>query len=109
MALVKCKNCGFKTAVGFMPTTTCGILLAPAMVFGFFLSTFVLTGILKTYHLFYKILLGSILFITASFVGILACEYIPWTLEWLYAMIRHKCPDCGKRNWTYPFTEGFGL
>lgn len=108
MALVKCKNCNFKTAIGFMPTTTFGLFLIPGMVFGFFLSTTVLAGILKTYHLFYKILLGIVLFTAGSIAGLLAILYIPWTLEWLYVM-RLKCPDCGHRKWTYPFTEGFGL
>ena len=29
MAIVECKGCGTRRVVGFMPTTTCGLLLLP--------------------------------------------------------------------------------
>jgi hypothetical protein len=107
MALVKCKYCGYKGSVGFMPTSTCGMLLIPGFVVAVFIS-FHAFRILKNYHVVFSIVAAVVAAVAAFIICVLAIHYIPWTLEWLIAMA-HKCPECGKRKWSYPFTEGFGL
>lgn len=107
MALVKCKNCGYKGSVGVMPTSTCGMLLFPAMGLGGIVAVQIVA---KTAHLHtvYKIALAILAFIIVFIVGIYLIHVIPYSFEWLLAMC-HKCPECKKRKWSFPFTEGAGL
>jgi hypothetical protein len=42
------------------------------------------------------------------FLTLLAVYFIPHTVEWLTAFLR-RCPRCGSRRWSYPYTRGFGL
>ena len=77
----------------------------------------ILAASLTAGHMFfllkdYSFIVAFFAAIAAAFAAFMTCSlavhYIPWTLEWLIAMA-HKCPECGKRKWSYPFTEGFGL
>lgn len=106
MALVQCKGCGIKRAVGFMPTTTCGLLLLP--VFG----VAVVSGLagfdyFREVHIAGRLIIGLLAAILGCLISAVAVHYIPWTLEWCLAMTR-RCPECKGRKWSYPFTEGFG-
>ncbi len=90
-----------------MPTSSCGMLTAPGLVAAFFVS-FNTFPIFENYHVVFNIVAAVLAAVAVFFVCCFAVEYIPWTLEWLMAMA-HKCPECGKRKWSFPFTEGFGL
>ena len=107
MALVKCKGCGTRRVVGFMPTTTCGLLLLPgfgvAVAFGF--AGF---GYFQEVYVVGRIIIGLVAAILGFLLWVIAVHYIPWTLEWGIAMTR-RCSECKRRSWSYPFTEGFGL
>ena len=107
MALVQCKGCGIKRVVGFMPTTTCGLLLLPG--FGVAVASG-LAGFdyFHEVHVAGRMIIGPIAAILGFLSWVAAVHYIPWTLEWCIAMTR-RCPECKRRKWSYPFTEGFGL
>ena len=90
-----------------MPTSTCGMLSAPGFVAAVFMS-FHTFPIFKNYHDVFNIVAAVVAAVAVFITCIFAVHFIPWTLEWLIAMA-HKCPECGKRKWSYPFTEGFGL
>ncbi len=90
-----------------MPIGTCGMLLIPGIVVA--VPVGMLTfDILKQYHILLGLAGGIVAGIAGFIIGTLVVHYIPWTLEWLIAMAR-RCPECGKKKWSYPFTEGFGL
>ena len=108
MALVKCKNCGHKGEVGCMPTATCGLLTVAGLAIGASLATGITSNLVKESATFVRILSWILGFIVCGVAGIFGIHYIPWTLEWVLAMC-HQCPECGKRKWSFPFTEGFGL
>ncbi len=65
-------------------------------------------NMLKQYHVLLGLAGGIAAGIAAFIIGVLVVHYASRTLEWLIAMA-HKCPECGKKKWSYPFTEGFGL
>jgi uncharacterized protein (DUF983 family) len=107
MAIVKCNNCGHKASVGFMPTTTCGMLLILPM------GAAVAGAIIATETAWpswgwLSLLVPAPVFAAIFLVAACAVHYLPWTLEYLLVCWR-KCPKCGKCRWSYPFTEGFGL
>lgn len=99
MALMKCRGCQSKFAVGFMPTATCGLLIIPAFVITL-MASFVIWRFVTWWAL--------VLSIPAFFLALLGVHFIPWTCEYLFTFWR-RCPRCGQRRWSYPFTEGFGL
>ena len=107
MAVVKCKGCGNRRVVGFMPTTTCGLLLMPgfgvaaaAGLAGF--------GYFQEFHVLGSKIIGLLAAILGFLFWAAAVHYIPWTLEWFIAKT-HRCTVCRRRRWSYPFTEGFVL
>jgi hypothetical protein len=104
MALIKCKKCGLKARVGFMPTASCGMVGLLGISAGLACCVIVFMYLLHDSSLLLRVPLGIISFI----VGFMAVEYIPLMAEWLIAFF-HRCPQCGSRNWSFPFTEGFGL
>ena len=79
--MVRCKNCGLKSQVSFMPTTSCGMLLIPgvvaAIVAGFHTFT--------TIHEKYTAIVGLLAAALAAFAGFIVCmfaiHYVPWTFE----------------------------
>jgi len=109
MAIVRCNTCGHKAVVGCMPTATCGVLVIAglgvgAAIAGGFAAPLLLrevAGWLRT-----PCLIG--IFILGGIGGLFAMHYIPWTIEWLIAKC-NRCPECGNRDWSFPYTEGFGL
>ncbi len=91
-----------------MPTTSCGLLLIPGVSGGGgFLITIAL-AFLQPYSLWVKVPVAVVAGLLGAFVGVLTLHLVPWSFEWFLAMC-HRCPDCGKRRWSFPFTEGFGL
>ena len=82
-----------------MPETTCGLLMFPALTLAVGIPMFA-----WRVWSWWALLLP----IPVFFVSLLATHYIPWTLEYLSVCWR-RCPRCGRRNWSYPFTSGFGL
>ena len=107
MALVKCKNCGYQGRVGFMPTTSCALLLLPGILIAvpMEIRTF---AFFKNGHPFLTIAAAIVCAAVGFLIGVVAVHYIPWSVEWFISK-RRDCPECGVRDWTYPFTEGFGL
>lgn len=99
MALVRCKACGRQIQVGLMPTTTCGLLLLLP------LSLALVTSILLWPRFGWLSLFLAVLVFLATR---LLMDHVPRSLEYLWAR-RIRCPGCGQRKWSYPFTEGFGL
>ena len=107
MAVVKCNGCGIKRVVGFMPTTTCGLLLIPG--FGVAAASgFAGFDYFQEVHVVGRIFIALLAAMLGFLLCVIATHYIPWTLEWFIAMT-HRCPGCRRRKWSYPFTEGFGL
>ena len=90
-----------------MPTSTCGMLLIPGLVLAGFVS-FHTFPIFENYHVVFNIVAAIVTAVATFIASFFPVYYIPTSLEWLIAMA-HKCPECGKRKWSYPFTEGFGL
>ena len=82
-----------------MPTTSCGLLLIPPLAIAMLMS---LVGWQRLG--WWSLILALPVFVLAT----LAIHYVPLTLEYLWICWR-KCPNCGRRKWSYPFTEGFGL
>ena len=106
MALIKCLACGEKLSVGWMPTTTCGVLLIiPVGVAGGI--TIAATEVMWSHWGWVSLVLAVPLFLLLVVAGVLALHYIPCTIEYLLFCWR-KCPRCGKRRWSFPFVEGFG-
>ena len=107
MAIVECKGCGTRRVVGFMPTTTCGLLLLPG--FGVAVAS-AAAGFdyFQEVHVAGRIFIGLLAAILGFILSVVAVHYIPWTLEWCIAMAR-RCAKCKRRRWSYPFTEGMGL
>ena len=90
-----------------MPTTSCGLLLVlPVGAAG--AAAVIATGRAWPAWGWLSLLLPLPVFAATFFVGAFAVHYVPWTLEYLLVCWR-KCPECGARRWSYPFTEGFGL
>ena len=107
MAIVRCKVCSTKQVVGFMPTTTCGLLLMPG--FGVAVAAgFAGFGYFQEIHVVGRLIIGPVAAILGFLLWIVAVHYILLTFEWFIAMTR-RCTVCKRRNWSYPFTEGFGL
>jgi hypothetical protein len=108
MAIIKCKQCSFETGFGCMPTATCGLLMIPAFAVGGFLGILVGKS-LWSFSIIVAIGTGILSAIIGFVIVIFAIHYIPWTLEWLFAMLFFPCPRCQQTRWAYPFTRGFGL
>jgi hypothetical protein len=108
MALVKCRDCDYETRVGCMPTATCGVLMLFGLSAGAGLAGILAARLLSTYSLWIRIPGAVVGFIIGGIAGVYGVHFVPWTVEWLMAMCR-RCPECGKRKWSYPFTRGFGL
>src|SRR5687768_13968233 len=99
MALTRCKRCGTEIAVGWMPTASCGMLLIPPLAWAIMLP-FVLWDRIGWWSL--------TLPVPTFFVVAIAIHFVPYTIEYALAF-RRRCPNCGARRWSYPFTRGFGL
>lgn len=108
MALVECRICGFRGFVGCMPGATCGLLVIVGLIFGAGASLGLAVRLGSSLSLLLKLPLIAVALIAGAVVGVFAVHFLPWTAEWLIAMCR-RCPECGARKWSYPFTEGFGL
>ena len=107
MAVVKCKGCGNRRVVGFMPTTTYGLLVLPG--FGVAVASgFIGFDYFQSVHVVGRMISGLVAAILGFVLWVIAGHYIPWILEWCIAMTR-KWAKCKARRWSYPFTEGFGL
>jgi hypothetical protein len=55
-----------------------------------------------------RVILSALAAIIGAIAGGWLIQVVPWSLEYVLAY-RHRCPQCGARRWSFPFTEGFGL
>ena len=108
MALIKCKKCDFRGTVGVMPNTSCGIIVIGGGVVGVMTGLGIVNPIIHELAQWIKIVVWIVVVPIMGFVGMILIHLIPWSVEWLLAMC-HRCPECGSRKWSFPFTEGFGL
>ena len=108
MAITRCKHCGRKRDVGCMPTASCGVLAILGIVCGACFASTVVGVVLSQNPSWPRDAVRVGACVLGGIMGLFGIHYVPWTVEWLIAMCR-PCPDCGKRRWSYPFTEGFGL
>src|SRR6185295_3549655 len=99
MAYVRCKACRYQLYTGFMPASTCGLLILPALLIT--LAVSVLAWRIWGWW-------SLIVPVPMIFLALLAVHFVPWTIEYLMICWR-RCPECGERRWSYPFTQGFGL
>jgi hypothetical protein len=108
MALVKCRSCGYSGSVGCMPTASCGVLVMLGLSIG--LSGVVLfsRGILAGHSAWLRYPVIALTCAAGGIAGIVLVHLGPWCIEWLLAML-NRCPGCGSRKWSFPYTEGFGL
>lgn len=99
MALIRCRECAHEEATGCMPTTSCGLLVLPPLA-----ATVYFAPVLwRTLGWLSLLVLPSL-----AVVLMLGVHWIPYSLEYALAF-RKKCPACGARRWSFPYTSGFGL
>jgi uncharacterized membrane protein len=109
MSLVRCRNCDHEQDAGFMPAVTTGMVPVLSIVLAG-TAAYEVFGLLKSYGhgLIIKIIgtLGT--FALACVIFLLVIDFVTHGVDWLIAM-RRKCPECGERKWSFPYTSGFGL
>ncbi len=95
MTLVRCRNCGEKVLFGCLPGAGASLLLLPAFVLALG-APFALWPRLGVQAL----LLPLPVFLAA----VLAARYGGWLIA--YGLLQFRpCPACGRRQWSFPFTE----
>ena len=76
MAIVECKSCSTKRVVGFMPTTTCGLLLLPGFGVAAASGSFTVSYF-QEIHVVGRIISGLVAVILGFLLGVIAVHYIP--------------------------------
>ena len=100
----RCYSCQQEKYVsGCLPGATCGLLLMVNMSVALGIALPIMKHLLR--HFGGWAWLGFLPLTVGLF---LAVTFIPEFLEWLGAMSA-PCPNCHRRQWSWPFTRGFGL
>lgn len=91
-----------------MTTASCGLLVIFGLALGAGSAFGLVQGLTADAERSARLVAALVALVGGGFAGAMLIHYLPWSLEWLLAMSR-RCPECGARNWSFPFTEGFGL
>lgn len=124
--LYRCRCCAYEEARGCLPTVSCGIYLLGLMG----LTGGMLVPALRYFRSLARassdaapalepasgigwwallvIPLAMALGFVVLFVGAMILNAIFELIEWLVFSCR-RCPKCGRRRWSWGFTNGFGL
>lgn len=105
--LYQCKDCGNIEGRGILPGATCGLLIMFQMAIAIGSMSAVARKLLQDQSPWWWLLavpLVLLLSLPAAYLLNLILE----TIEWLLFCWR-RCERCGKRRWSWGFTQGFGL
>ena len=105
--LYRCKCCQYSEGRGVLPGVTCGLfILAQMTIAAFIVGALIPKGFLSGLGPWKW--LGLPLLPVVAFFGALILNWLLEAIEWLAFCLR-KCPQCGKRRWSWGYTGGFGL
>ena len=102
-----CKACGFSEGRRIRPSTACGMLLIVYMGLAFAPLLTIMRLIFPEGLGWWWLLGGPALFATSLIMSFFI-GFCVELIEWLLFCCR-KCSICGKRKWSWGYTQGFGL
>lgn len=102
----RCKSCERVEFRGVLPGATCGLIWISQMAIAFVLLVVLTRAIIPGGLGWWWVLALPVLILVAFFLAVLG-EILLESLEWLVVRTR-ACEACGKRRWSFPFTDGFG-
>jgi hypothetical protein len=116
--IYRCKACGNEEARGYLPVTSCGLMLVGLLG----LSAICVGALSSAIHKWHEwigirsmptihwwawpimIAIG----VVAAIAGVPLLYFIFSAIEWIVYCMR-RCSVCGARRWSFGFTRGFGL
>lgn len=122
--LYRCRPCGYVEYRGILPGATCG-LYGLALI-GITVGTLLplvqrLRLLVQTMRVspptgtteagwswWIAVPAGVIVGLALIALGVVVLNYSLELIEYL-VFLRHRCPKCGARKWSWGFTRGFGL
>lgn len=101
--IYRCKKCNNEMQAGWMPSSTCGILLLP-MLGGGALMASIMWGALAEIS-------GWLSWIAAIVAFGVGAVMVSLTMDLSDFLLAHckRCSHCGSRKWSWGHTRGFGL
>ena len=107
MAYARCGKCGNVIRSGPSPGQMSGLILIPAL--GAAIAVFLIRFRHLAGRAFLLRFFLSDLTAAAVLLGIIFLfTYLPLIIEWIF-ITGKRCPSCGSRRWSFPFTKGFGI